>query len=261
MLWKLMPEGTYHLSALMCGMHRSHTIAEIKARLKAGIPTRVISTQLIEAGVDVDFPVVYRALCGLDSVAQAAGRCNREGLIERGKVFIFRPLSDPPAGYLRQAAEIGKRLLEKDFADPISPECFTSFFEELYWIQGERLDAKGIMQNLKPDSEFRFSFRSAARKFKLIDDSRQRSVIVSYREGESLIRELEKREPDRHLYRKLQRFIVNLPLYLHERLLKDGAIRQIYPGIYIQAISSMYDENMGFCPDKSIIFDPDDLII
>ncbi|HOD72598.1 MAG TPA: CRISPR-associated helicase Cas3' [Deltaproteobacteria bacterium] len=261
MLWKLMPEGTYHLSALMCGAHRSHTIAEIKDRLKAGIPTRVISTQLIEAGVDVDFPVVYRALCGLDSVAQAAGRCNREGLMESGKVIIFRLPSEPPAGYLRQAAGIGKRILEKGLADPISPDCFTSFFEELYWIQGDRLDAKGIMQDLKPDSEFRFSFRTAARKFKLIDDSRQESVIVSYREGESLIRELERREPDRYLFRQLQRYVVNLPRYLHERLLKDGAIRQIYPGIYIQALSSMYDENMGFCPDKSIIFDPDDLII
>lgn len=261
LLWKLMPEGAYHLSALMCGAHRSHTIAKIKDRLRAGIPTRVISTQLIEAGVDVDFPVVYRALCGLDSVAQAAGRCNREGLMESGKVIIFRPPSEPPAGYLRQAAGIGKRLLEKGLADPISPDCFTSFFEEVYWIQGDRLDAKGIMQDLKPDSEFRFSFRTAARKFKLIDDSRQESVIVSYREGESLIRELERREPDRYLLRQLQRYVVNLPKYLHERLLKDGAIRQIYPGIYIQALSSMYDENMGFCPDKSIIFDPDDLII
>ncbi len=80
-----MPEGTLHLSALMCGEHRSRVIADIKQRLLAGEAVRVVSTQLVEAGVDVDFPVVYRALAGLDSIAQAAGRCNREGKLELGK--------------------------------------------------------------------------------------------------------------------------------------------------------------------------------
>lgn len=260
-LWKLMPEGTYHLSALMCGAHRSLIISEIKDRLRSDIPTRVISTQLVEAGVDLDFPVVYRALCGLDSVAQAAGRCNREGLTGCGRVMVFRPPSEPPVGYLRHAAGIGKRLLETGGADPLTPERYTRFFEELYWLQGERLDAKGIMRDVSPDREFRFSFRTAARKFKLIDDTKQESVIVAYQEGKELIREMERREPDRYILRKLQRYIVNLPRYLHERLLKDGAIRQLHPGIYVQAHSAMYDEEVGFCPDKSILYAPDDLII
>src|SRR3990167_5821188 len=90
-LYELMPEGTFHLSALMCGAHRSKVIANIKQRLKDKLPTRVISTQLVEAGVDLDFPVVYRALSGLDSIAQAAGRCNREGLLDGGKVVVFVP--------------------------------------------------------------------------------------------------------------------------------------------------------------------------
>ncbi|NLE05519.1 MAG: CRISPR-associated helicase Cas3', partial [Crenarchaeota archaeon] len=89
-LYKLMPEGTFHLSALMCGQHRSDIISTIKQRLRSDQTVRVISTQIVEAGVDLDFPVVYRALAGLDSIAQAAGRCNREGILtEKGKVIIF----------------------------------------------------------------------------------------------------------------------------------------------------------------------------
>ena len=104
-LYSLMPEGTLHLSALMCGEHRSDVIGVIKQRLKNNEPVRVISTQLVEAGVDIDFPVVYRALAGLDSIAQAAGRCNREGrlLPELGKVVVFVSPRKAPAGILRKA--------------------------------------------------------------------------------------------------------------------------------------------------------------
>jgi len=259
-LWQLMPEGTFHLSALMCGAHRSNVIAAIKKNLMDGIPTRVISTQLVEAGVDIDFPVVYRALCGLDSVAQAAGRCNREGLLNQGQVFIFMPPSEPPVGHLRQAAGIGRRLLKKKCDDLIAPQRFTEYFQELYWLQGEKLDKHGILKDLAPDGEFRFSFRTAARKFKIIDDSRQASVIVAYGAGVDLIAELKRRKPDRYLKRRLQRYVVNLPRYLHDKLVAEGAIRMIHDGIYIQGHSAMYDEQIGFCPDHSVVYQPDDLI-
>lgn len=259
-LWKLMPSGTFHLSALMCGAHRSRQIAEIKERLNAGVPTRVISTQLVEAGVDLDFPVVFRALCGLDSLAQAAGRCNREGVLKKGEFFVFRPPSEPPIGHLRQAAVIGKSMLKDAPDDPFTPERFSSFFEQLFWLQGDRLDAKNIMADLAPDRDFRFSFRTAASKFKIIDDTRQEPVIVVYGEGADFIRELEWRKPDRHLYRKLQRYVVNLPRYLHEKLLNEGAIRQLHTGIYVQGHSAMYDDETGFNQEKSMIYNADDLI-
>ncbi|MFA4837032.1 MAG: CRISPR-associated helicase Cas3', partial [Dehalococcoidia bacterium] len=259
-LWEKMPEGTFHLSALMCGAHRSAKIAEIKRRLADGIPTRVISTQLVEAGVDVDFPVVYRALAGLDSVAQAAGRCNREGMREKGMVVVFVPPSKIPAGHLRQAAEIGRRLMAQDCADILSPDRFGIFFRELYWLKGDDLDKKGILQDLGKDSDFRFSFRTAAKNFQLIDESQQAPIIVAYGDGAGFIKLLEKGEPERWLLRKLQRYVVNLPRYLHEKLVAEGAVRELHPGIYVQGHGALYHDNLGFCPDKSLIYEPDELM-
>ncbi len=262
-LYELMPEKgekTFHLSALMCGEHRSKVINQIKQRLKDKIPTRVVSTQLVEAGVDLDFPVVYRALAGLDSIAQAAGRCNREGLLERGCVVVFAPLSKIPAGYLRQAGEIGRRLLAEKTEDLLSPKKFEQFFKELYWLQGNNLDQHGILKDLAPDSELRFSFLSAAQKFRLIDDKEYAPVIVCYEEGEKLIGLLKKKGPERWLMRKIQRYVVNLPRYVHTKLRNEGAIMEAYPGIFVQEYGAMYHNDLGFCADKSMIYEPDDLM-
>jgi CRISPR-associated endonuclease/helicase Cas3 len=259
-LWELMPEGTFHLSALMCGAHRSKKIDEIKERLKNGVPTRVISTQLVEAGVDVDFPVVYRALAGLDSIAQAAGRCNREGRLERGVTYIFAPPSKIPAGHLRQAAEIGKRLLDDNKGDPIAPERFNSFFREFYWIRGDRLDTANIVDLLRNNGSLEISFREAAGKFKLIDDAAYAPVIVRY-QNDKLIDLLENSQPERWLLRQLQRYVINLPRRLHGQLVSQGAIREVHPGIYVQGHEALYNDKLGFCPDKSVIYEPDELVI
>jgi len=258
-LWEMMPEGTIHLSALMCGAHRAERITEIKERLCSGRPTRVISTQLVEAGVDVDFPVVYRAAAGLDSIAQAAGRCNREGLRERGDVFVFTPPSRIPAGHLRQAAEIGMRLLANSAGDPLAVQPFEAFFREFYWMQGSRLDKENIMGLLRNDPELRFSFRSAARKFQLIDESAQAPVIVRF-ENDELLALLERQGPERWLLRRLQRSVVNLPRWLHRRLVSEGAIRELHPGIFVQGHGALYHQELGFCPDKSIMYEPDELM-
>ena len=125
-LHRRMPKGTLHLSALMCGEHRSRVIADIKRRLHCGESVRVVSTQLVEAGVDLDFPVVYRALAGLDSLAQAAGRCNREGNLERGQVIVFVPPKPAPAGPLRRAAETTVSLLGGTNEYPLTRGCSAS---------------------------------------------------------------------------------------------------------------------------------------
>ncbi len=259
-LWNFMPKDTQHLSALMCGAHRSAKIREIKERLANGESVRVISTQLVEAGVDLDFPVVFRALAGLDSIAQAAGRCNREGLRDEGKVFVFVPEKEPPVGLLRQTTEVGKQLLAQRL-DCLHPDCFLDYFRQLYWLQGERLDTYKIMQDLESDPQLRFAYRTAAAKFHLIDERKQAPVIVRYGEGDVLAGLLEKVGPDRWLMRKLQRYVVNLPRYLHQKLLASGAIRQYRMDIFVQVYPSMYDDDLGFCADREALYEPDDLIV
>jgi len=260
-LWEKMPAGTFHLSALMCGAHRSERIVEIKESLVAKQTTRVVSTQLVEAGVDFDFPVVYRALAGLDSVAQAAGRCNREGLLAQGIVHIFLPESTIPAGHLRQAAEIGRQLLVEDATDPLSPKRFESFFKQFYWLRAGRLDREGILGMLANDPELRISFRTAAERFRLIDENAYAPVLVHYGKGSRLIETLRHQGPERWLLRQLQRYVVNLPRYVHTKLLAEGAIEEVHPGIFVQGHDGLYHDQLGFRADRSGIYEPDELMV
>ena len=179
-LHALMPRDTIHLSALMCGQHRSEVIADIKQRLKDGIPTRVISTQLVEAGVDIDFPVVYRALAGLDAVAQAAGRCNREGMLPgMGKVVVFVPPKPAVPGLLRKAQQSGQEIMRLTEGDPLTRERFEAYFRH-YYASLNSLDEENIiglldMHNRVEARRAEFSFRTAADKFQLIKGSSQKT--------------------------------------------------------------------------------------
>jgi CRISPR-associated endonuclease/helicase Cas3 len=249
-LFHLMPEGTYHLSALMCAEHRSDTIAKIKADLSAGKPTRVISTQLVEAGVDLDFPVVFRAMAGLDSIAQAAGRCNREGKLESGlgKVVVFIPPKKSPPGILRKATETAVRLLSEGLPDPIDQSVFPPYFSELYW-KANTLDEKEIVKQLSPGDDLGIRFRSAADDFNLIDDTMQKSILVPYGEGANWIDTLKRQGPERWLLRKLQRYIVNIYTPDFDALLHRGSIAEISPGIYALLCPIEYDQKTGLKVD------------
>ena len=260
-LHKLMPKGTYHLSALMCGQHRSIKINEIKQKLKAGDPVRVISTQLVEAGVDLDFPVVYRALAGLDSIAQAAGRCNREGkLPEPGKVIVFNPPRNAPKGILRKAADTTRSMVMTNAQDPLSYDMFEKYFEELYW-KANSLDKEEIIPLLNPDQEeCSIYFRTAAKKFRIIDDSLQKTVFVRYGEGDRLIDLLKAMGPDRWLMRKLQRYTVNVYTYDFNELRLRGAIEEVHPQIFALSSKLYYSEDTGLLVDETI-YDPEQFII
>jgi CRISPR-associated endonuclease/helicase Cas3 len=243
-LFKLMPEGTVHLSALMCGAHRSEVIRRIKQRLKSGESVRVVSTQLVEAGVDLDFPVVYRALAGLDSIAQAAGRCNREGLLERGRVVVFIPPTGAPPGHLRKAEEASRNVLQGLAGDPLERPLFARYFERYYYACD--LDAHGICSLLQSDGDLAVDFRTAAETFKLIDDQAQQSVIVRYGEAMQWLNILKKQGPDRWLMRKLQRYSVHIPRNQFQKLLATDEVAEVHTGIYAQNVDGLYDERLGF---------------
>jgi len=261
-LHALMPKGTYHLSALMCAQHRSDVILEIKSRLGKGECVRVVSTQLVEAGVDIDFPVVYRASAGLDSIAQAAGRCNREGRLNitgcLGKVVVFKAPRKAPMGILRKASETAERMISGGLKNPIDRSVFPKYFSELYW-KANSLDTKDILKLLKPDtSDLGIQFRTAAEKFKIIDDANQRNILVPYGEGKKWIEFLKKGEiPRLKCLRKLQRYTINIYRDQFLNLQNRGSLEEITLGIFVLNNTVEYNGQTGLLVDE-IPNDPED---
>jgi len=263
-LYTMMPKGTYHLSALMCAQHRSDVITEIKEKLWKGENVRVISTQLVEAGVDMDFSVVYRALAGLDSIAQAAGRCNREGKMnihgKLGKVVVFKAPRKAPAGILRKASEIAERMIFQGIKDLIDKSVFSSYFSELYW-KVNSLDSKGIMKLLTPEfSDLGIQFRTASENFKIINDANQRSIMVPYGEGKEWIKLLgNSKIPTGKVLRKLQRYTINIYGDQFSLLHTRGSLEEIIPGIFVLNNTVEYNDQIGLLIDE-MPNDPEDFI-
>ncbi|UAY97761.1 CRISPR-associated endonuclease Cas3'' [Dickeya dadantii] len=262
-----------HLSAQMCAEHRSQVITQIKQRLEArqqgdNRPLRVISTPLVEAGVDLDFPTVWRAIAGLDAIAQAAGRCNREGqLTRRGIVQVFMPPALPPAGALRQAAQCTLEMVNACLlTDPLSPEAFHDYFTR-FNSKGER-DRHGIGRLLRaePDSDIGLAicFRDAAEKFRLIDDTGV-AVIVPWQPDdeepspvEYWLQCLESDAGAHWVYRKLQRYSVTLPQTLAVRLQALGAL-QPRAGLLV-LLDSHYCRNTGVKLPEALLSAEDSVI-
>ena len=258
-LHKLMQEETIHLSALMCPEHRSEVISGIKSKLIEGEPVHVVSTQLLEAGVDIDFPVVYRAFSGLDSIAQAAGRCNREGKLERGNVLVFNPPKPPPPGTMLKAEQAGKEMFRAfpELATSLMPEAFRQYFS-LYYGRLNSFDEQKIMDLLVADApRLNIQFRTAALRFKLIDDKSQHGVIVRYRSGKidsnPLIDQLRYGGPNRKLMRRLQRFSVNVYDKDLMQLRNNGLIENIN-GVWVQLAESAYHPVFGLNVDATLDF-------
>lgn len=251
-----------HLSAAMCGQHRADVIREIRHRLaarRAGTdarPLRVVSTQLVEAGVDIDFPVVYRALAGLDSIAQAAGRCNREGQLpdgQRGHVSIFVREIPKPLHAVRLGAQATRSVVHAA-GDALSPAAFEKYFP-LYYADFPSRDKHQIVADLQKSDRLEFQFRSAADKFRLIDDAQQVGVIVPYTSAGApdiapLIALLRRGETDRWVLRKLQRYTVTARRKMVEQWQARGDVLELLPGVYLLNDTLRYSHELGLLLDN-----------
>ncbi|MEG2126497.1 MAG: CRISPR-associated helicase Cas3' [Bacteroides sp.] len=248
-LFSKMPVGTLHLSRMMCSAHIMDTIKIIKDRLARKESVRIISTQLIEAGVDIDFPVVYRAFAGLDSVAQAAGRCNREGKLNKegklGRVKIFNSENGIPSGYMRKGADTLKELIEMDKEiDLLSPTVMTRYFDLLY-SKITNFDKAEISEKLYNGAcELKFQFATAAHDFKLIDDGGCKSFIVCYGDGINYIEQLKRNGLETWILRKLQQYSVSVRESDFKELKKYGYIESCF-GIWIQSDANLYHSQSG----------------
>ena len=263
-------DGTFHLTTLMCAKHRSQKLDEIRGRLKNGEPCRVIATSLIEAGVDVDFPLVMRAEAGLDSVAQAAGRCNREGKrpSENSFVWIFAPEDkwQAPPELATQAAVM--RLTADSFSDDLlSTQAVAAYFAELYQLKGNELDNKKILKMHNDTGQsLDFPFQTIADKFRMIESHMQPLIIPFDGEAENLISSLRHADHIGGLLRKLQPYTVQIPEKALAALYKAGRIEPINEKnfgkqFYTLIGLDLYDEVAGlswedteFLKGESLVF-------
>ena len=243
--------------------------------MRNGSPLRLVATSLIEAGVDVDFPVVWRAEAGLESVVQAAGRCNREGKAPIGDVFVFEPAEDdgrrPPLEIAQSASATRSVLRRHD--DPLSLEAIRDYFQELYWLKGEdALDAKHILRQLRERRrDLNFPFETIAKEFRLIETAMV-PVIVPYRgedgaddTAERLLTELEWVERPARIARRLQSYFVQIPPLARAALLSAGTARAVSGSVFdlqfvVLTNLDRYRADIGLTWDDPAFRDPEGLL-
>ncbi|MGN0029098.1 MAG: CRISPR-associated helicase Cas3' [Marinilabiliaceae bacterium] len=237
---------TFHLSRMMCSAHIKRTIDEIKRLLASDTttPVKVISTQLIEAGVDIDFPIVYRQVAGLDSIVQAAGRCNREGRMESSETIVFdlfKENSSLPRGLISRSFEALRALGKTE--DYSSPEEMSRYFKQLY-CRVATFDRKGIGRCYNKKSLA--NFETIAKNFKLIDD-KTTPVIVDYEDSRAAVEEIRRDGRRASLVRRLYKYTVNLRDWDFKSLKDMGAVEEVIPGLWFATSRKQYDENIGLC--------------
>jgi CRISPR-associated endonuclease/helicase Cas3 len=217
-------DGHFHLSGNMCPAHRSEKLKGIRKYLDECRMCRVVSTQVIEAGVDVDFPVVFRSLAGLDSIAQAAGRCNRNGkLKDKGRTYIFRSEHTKAEKFFADTAQCAAQVLSL-YRNPLELDAVKHYFELYYWDQQTRWDLKGIVDEfhlLRNERSFPFNFMFArvSHDFQLIDDAGYVPIVIPWgEEGQKFCKKLRAMPFSTiEIRRKLQRFVVQVPRWAWER--------------------------------------------
>ena len=240
----LNPEGRYCLTTLLCPVDRKRLLREIRDRLRAGEPCRVVATSLIEAGVDVDFPAVWREEAGLDSILQAAGRCNREGTrpASQSEVFLFRFAGLSPPPMLAQAVAATRKVLQ-EYPDPTTQEAIHRYFSIL--LDLKELDKIGVMEGFRTGIENRvFPFATVAERFHLIDTATQ-TVYLPLGEGAALLERLRQGGESRAVFRRLGQYAVNVyPAHL-QALDAVGAVERIAQDTCALRSLQYYDPHTG----------------
>ena len=246
----------FHLSRMMCAEHLDHTLHEIKEALQrdASTPIRVVSTQLVEAGVDMDFPVVYRQEAGLDSILQAAGRCNREGkLPELGRTEVFQIEGRRvPLGTLNYAnqARLNMPVPEDWFSPEAMKDYFTHFYHQIPTFDKKEEGKDGLkwtMQELLYSVK-KLMFDTADHVFRLID-SKGYSVVVHYGESDTLMNHLKNGVFDPLLFRRLNRYAVQLNEHDFKAFVEAGMIEPVQ-GLYYLSDSAQYHSSVGLKLDN-----------
>lgn len=232
----------FHLSANLCGQHRREVLSAVRERLKKRLPVTLVATQVVEAGVDIDFPRVLRALGPLDSIIQAAGRCNREGNLVEGEVVVFVPEGGgmPPDAYCRGAQE-AKALLQRATSETLhDPQFPTRYFQQLYDISEN--DRERI-QHLRTE----WLFEQTAQAYKLIDNG-QTPVIVAYGddpERDAIVARIQRDGAMfRSDWRRLQPYLVNLREERLQQAVNAGICQPLVEGLYKLA-AEYYDPVIG----------------
>lgn len=235
--------GACHLSTNMTARHRRAVLAGVRERLSSGQPVRLVSTSLIEAGVDISFPRVFRALAGLDSIAQAAGRCNRNAeLPGLGRVVVFEP--DPgtfaPPAELRQLAEVARQVLLRHVDDPLSLAAVRDYFGQVFWNGAHAMDAGKVdgqpYEILKAiagagDNELNIPYASVAQAFRMIPEGALPVVILGGDWGlpAADLEALSFVTSAGAIARRLQSYQVQIPERSRRKMLGAGVLTPLRP--------------------------------
>ena len=236
-------EGIFHLSTFMYPVHRKKVLSDIRERLKSGDTCKVISTSLIEAGVDVDFPVVYRQLAGLDSILQAGGRCNREGKRNRddSHVYVFKVIDRPSPDIFSVQTSACEFVMSrhKEFD---TPEAIHDYFETLLYLKGDaELDQKGILKLIEKEM---YPFQTVSSKFMLIGND-MRSMYIPTPENQELLRAIRMGHANKLVYRKAGLYSINIYEFQYQKLKERNAIENVGNGICILSDNSLYTKETG----------------
>ena len=243
-LFKLLDkgDGNYHLTTMMTAKHRRVVLDEIRNRLKNGMPCRVISTSLIEAGVDVDFPIVYRSLAGLDSLLQAAGRCNREGKrsVEESIVYLFDTEANAPLG-MKQNIVAAKSVIDR-YSDISTPVAMAEYFALLRTLMGdEALDNKSIMHSIHSGE---FPYEDIAGRFRLIENN-EYTLYIPFGEGADLVQQMRDHGPRSELMRQLGSYSVGVRKEHFWALLASGEAAVIAENAAVLSNMALYSDDTG----------------